>query len=81
MTCIAEINDVVYECLDACFEAKDPEQRLEQFFRALRRQGDWSGSEVEEIESTARMLMDGYFDRRHSAVPSAVLSTPAPAAA
>lgn len=65
MTCIAEINDVVYECLDACYCALEPEQRLSQFVEALRSQTEWSGSEVDEIESTARLLMCGYFDRRH----------------
>jgi hypothetical protein len=71
MTCIAEINDIVYECLDACFESQEPERRFEQFFGALRRQADWTGSEIDEIESTARMLMYGYFDRRQSTRPAA----------
>jgi len=67
MTCIAEINDVVYECLDACYAAQEPERRLEQFFTALSRQADWTTAEMEEIEATARMLMWGYFERRQSA--------------
>jgi hypothetical protein len=67
MTCIAEINDVVYDCLDACFQADDAEQRFAQFFKSLRAGGDWTGSEIDEIESTARMLMYGYFDRRQTA--------------
>ena len=71
MTCIAEINDVVYDCLDACFQADDAEQRFDQFFQSLRARGDWTGSEIDEIESTARMLMYGYFDRRQAAAAAA----------
>jgi hypothetical protein len=64
MTCIAEINDVVYECLDACYSGREPELCLQRFIAALRGQDEWSGPEVDEIESTARLLMSGYFDRR-----------------
>jgi hypothetical protein len=52
--------------LDACYEAREPELRFVQFFDGLRRQADWSGPEIDEIEDTARMLMSGYFDRRQN---------------
>lgn len=54
-----ELNDVLWECLDFCSEAHRPEQALDSFVKKMRRNRQWSQSEVDELESTARLLVAG----------------------
>ena len=50
-----EINDVLWECLDVCSDARNPLDSLNNFVKDLRRSRQWSRREIEELESTAKM--------------------------
>ena len=59
-----ELNDVLWECLNVCSDANRPEQALESFVKGLRSNRQWSRSEIDELESTARRLVSGVDSRR-----------------
>lgn len=50
-----EINDVLWECLDVCSDARNPLDSLNNFVKDLRRSRQWSRREIDELESTAKM--------------------------
>lgn len=50
-----EINDVLWECLDVCSNARNPLNSLNDFVKDLRRSRQWSRREIDELESTAKM--------------------------
>ena len=50
-----EINDVLWECLDVCSDARNPLDSLNDFVKDLRRSRQWSRREIDELESTAQM--------------------------
>jgi hypothetical protein len=52
-----EINDVLWECLGVCSDARNPQQSLDNFVNNLRKSRQWSNREIDEVESTARMLV------------------------
>lgn len=52
-----EINDVLWECLDVCSDARNPLDSLNDFVKDLRRSRQWSRREIDEVESTAKMLV------------------------
>ena len=52
-----EINDVLWECLDVCSDARNPLDSLNNFVQDLRRSRQWSRREIDELESTAKMLV------------------------
>ena len=52
-----EINDVLWECLDVCSDSRDPNESLDNFVKDLRSSRQWTSREIDEVESTARMLV------------------------
>ena len=52
-----DVNDLLWECLDACSGSHNPQQSLENFVQDLRRSNQWSRREIDEVESTARVLV------------------------
>ncbi|MGI8981145.1 MAG: hypothetical protein ACR2FY_18110 [Pirellulaceae bacterium] len=52
-----EINDVLWECLDVCSDSRNPLDSLNSFVQDLRRSRQWSRREIDEVESTAKMLV------------------------
>jgi hypothetical protein len=52
-----EINDVLWECLDVCSDSRNPQECLENFVEDLRRSRQWTRREIDEVESTATMLV------------------------
>jgi hypothetical protein len=57
MVAKAEINDVLWECLDICSDSRDPQQSLNNFVRDMRNSKEWSHREIDEVEATARLLV------------------------
>ncbi len=62
MSAKPEINDVLWECLDVCSDSRNPQQSLDNFVRDLRKSKQWSCREIDEVESTARMLVFRHSD-------------------
>jgi len=52
-----EINDVLWECLDICSDSRNPQECLENFVQDLRKSRQWTRREIDEVESTAQMLV------------------------
>ncbi len=52
-----EINDVLWECLDACSDSRNPQESLDNFVKDLRKSRQWSRREIDEVESTAQLLV------------------------
>lgn len=52
-----DINDMLWECLDVCSGSTNPQLSLENFVQDLRRSRLWSRREIDEVESTARVLV------------------------
>ena len=52
-----EINDVLWECLDLCSDSRNPHESLDSFVKDLRNSRQWSRREIDEVESTAKMLV------------------------
>ena len=57
LTAKPEINDLLWECLDVCSDSRNPLDSLNDFVKDLRRSRQWSRREIDEVESTAKMLV------------------------
>lgn len=57
MAATPEINDVLWECLDVCSDSGNPQESLDNFVEDLRQSRQWSRHEIDELESTATMLV------------------------
>ena len=61
MVQIAQLNAEVRSCLDNCYRAAHPLEKMTSWLGRLRINPKWSEAEVQEVESAVRRVLLGVF--------------------
>jgi hypothetical protein len=61
---LLKMNTAIRACLDRCYKVDSPLVELAAFVADLRRRSDWRESEIDEVETTVRRILQAVVTRR-----------------